>query len=92
MNWAVFFTALATCFIAELGDKTQLAALSLAASSKAPWSVFSGAVLGLALVTVIAVLLGETVAKAIPGHYIHRTSALLFIAIGVWMLLKTGSP
>ena len=92
MKWSIFLTALTTCFLAELGDKTQLAAISLASSSKSPWSVFLGAVLGLALVTGIGVFLGETITKLIPENYLKKISALLFVGIGVWMWFKDGGP
>ena len=88
MNWSVFSTAFLTCFLAELGDKTQLAAMSLTASSRNPWAVFLGAALGLALVTGIGVFFGGAVMKLVSESVLRRGSALLFVGIGIWMWFR----
>lgn len=74
--------AFATLFVAELGDKTQLAVFTLATQSKAPWEVFSGSVLALAAVTLIGVLFGDAVTRYIPPPYLRLGAAFLFIGIG----------
>jgi len=85
MNWSVLLTALTTCFLLEMGDKTQLGAIALSASSKSPVSVLLGAILGLALVTAIGVFFGGAITRYVPENYLRRGSAALFIGFGVWM-------
>lgn len=78
-----------TLFLAELGDKTQLAVFTLVSQSKAPWEVFLGASLALASVTLIGVVFGETLTRYIPPFYLRLGAAFLFIGIGVFTLWKT---
>ena len=85
MDWKVFFATFGVVFLAELGDKTQLASLNLAAESKMPLLVFLGSVAAYALVTLITVLIGETLTKFIRPEYIRYGAASLFIIIGVLM-------
>lgn len=86
MNWKILFTAFATLFIAELGDKTQLAVFTLVTQSKAPWEVFLGSVLALSAVTLIGVLFGDAVTRFIPPQYLRLGAAFLFIGIGAVVL------
>jgi putative Ca2+/H+ antiporter (TMEM165/GDT1 family) len=58
MDWKVFLTTFGTIFLAELGDKTQLASIMMTSKTKLPWSVFIGASLALTLVTLAGVLAG----------------------------------
>jgi len=88
MIWKVVLTAFTTLFLAELGDKTQLAVFTLTASSKAPLSVFVGSVLALSVVTGLGVLFGQGVTKLVPVEILNKSAALLFIGIGVWMFFK----
>ena len=82
---ATFLTAFGTLFLAEMGDKTQLAVITLTASSKRPLSVFLGAVSALAAVTALGVVFGESATKLLPGGAIHKIVATAFIGVGVWM-------
>ncbi len=91
LNWQVFFLAFSTLFIAEMGDKTQLAVFSLVADSKAPISVFLGASLALAAVTLIGVLFGGLVIKIIPVNYLKIGSGVLFMGIGFYTLWEAFS-
>lgn len=86
LNWQVFFLAFTTLFIAEMGDKTQLAVFSLVAESKAPLAVFLGASMALAAVTLIGVLFGGLVTRIIPVFYLKVGSGLLFLGIGAFTL------
>ncbi|MGE5583743.1 MAG: TMEM165/GDT1 family protein [Bacillota bacterium] len=86
LDWRVFFLAFTTLFIAEMGDKTQLAVFTLVADSKAPVAVFFGASLALLVVTFIGVLFGGVVTKIIPVHYLKVASGLLFLGIGAFTL------
>ncbi|HDZ62198.1 MAG TPA: TMEM165/GDT1 family protein [Nitrospirae bacterium] len=87
MDWKVFFVTFGAVFLAELGDKTQLAGLNLAAKSKMPLLVFFGSVSAYAVVTLITVLIGGTVAKYVSPEYIKYGAASLFVIIGVLMFL-----
>jgi putative Ca2+/H+ antiporter (TMEM165/GDT1 family) len=72
--------------VAEMGDKSQLAVVGLAAKSDSPLSVFVGASIALTLVTGLAVLTGTAVTRVVPAHWISRGAALLFILIGLLTL------
>lgn len=86
MNWKVALTTFGLIFLAEMGDKTQLAAISLAAKTKAPWAVFLGASLALVLVSLLGVLLGALLTRYVPIEVVKKISAISFLAIGVLML------
>jgi Ca2+/H+ antiporter, TMEM165/GDT1 family len=89
MAWSQFLTAFAALFIAELGDKTQLAVITMSASSKSPLSVFLGGSLALVLLTGIGVVAGEIVTKYVPEAILSKIAAVLFIAIGIWTWFKS---
>ena len=91
MDWRILASTFGLIFLAELGDKTQLAAIAVAAESKSPLAVFSGAVLALALVTLIAVAIGGTLTRFIPAPYIRKGAGALFILVGALMLISKGS-
>jgi putative Ca2+/H+ antiporter (TMEM165/GDT1 family) len=88
MDFRVFTSAFLTLFVAEVGDKTQLAVMTLSASTKKPWTVFLGGTLALALLTGLAAFFGETITKAVPEVVLRRVSASLFVVIGVWIWVK----
>jgi putative Ca2+/H+ antiporter (TMEM165/GDT1 family) len=73
-------------FLAELGDKTQLAILGFAAESKALISVFVGAALAMLIATVMAVLLGGVISAYIPERLVHVLAGMAFLVIGLLML------
>lgn len=87
MDWKIFGTAFLTLFLAEIGDKTQLAVITMTASTESKLAVFLGASLALVTVTLLAVLLGGVLTQFIPAEWLHRIAAVAFIAIGVLMLL-----
>lgn len=86
-KWSAFWTTFGALFIAEMGDKTQLAAITLAAETRSPVSVFLGAALALALVSLIGVAIGTLLGQYLPEKLIHNVAAMAFIVIGVLMLL-----
>ncbi len=86
MDWKLFASTFAAIFIAELGDKTQLATLSLAAGGSSRWTVFAGAALALVAASAIAVLAGEAVARVVPAAWIRRVAGIAFIVLGVLFL------
>lgn len=87
MDWRVFLTTFGVIFLAEMGDKTQLAAMTMAAESKKPWAVFVGAALALASVSALGVLVGSVIGNYIPLIWIKRVAAMAFVVIGILILL-----
>ncbi len=85
MDWKIFFTTFGMIFLAELGDKTQLATIMMTSKTRLPLSVFIGASLALCLVTLIGVLFGEGLIAVIPQNLLKKGAALAFIAVGLWM-------
>src|SRR6185295_9297570 len=87
MDFRVFITTLGIIFLAEMGDKTQLAAMTMAAQTKKPWAVFLGASIALAAVSALGVLVGSVIGNYVPIEWVKRVAAVAFIVIGVLMLL-----
>ena len=88
MDWRVLLTTFGVIFLAEMGDKTQLAAMTMAAQTKKPWAVLIGASLALAFVSAIGVLVGGALGHYLPIVWIKRAAAVAFIVIG--LLILTG--
>ena len=86
MDLRVLLTTFGIIFLAEMGDKTQLAAMTMAADTKKPWSVLIGASLALAAVSALGVLVGSVVGDYVPLIWVKRVAAIAFIIIGVLML------
>ena len=87
MDWKIFGTAFVTLLLAELGDKTQLAIITMSANTDSKLAVFLGASLALVLVSLLAVLVGGILNQYIPTEWLQRIVAVAFIVIGVLMLL-----
>jgi len=87
MDWKIFGTAFITLFLAELGDKTQLAVITMTANTDSKVAVFLGASLALVFVSLLAVLFGGILSHYIPTEWLQRIVAVGFIAIGVLMLV-----
>lgn len=87
MDWKIFGMAFLTLFLAELGDKTQLAVITMTASTESKISVFLGAGLALIVVTLLGVLLGGVLSQYVPVEWLQRIVAVAFIVIGVLMLI-----
>lgn len=85
MSWQIFIATFGTIFLAELGDKTQLANFSLSAKSGSKLSVFLASVLAFGIVTLLTVYLGAFLPKFIKPEHIRYASAALFIIIGLLM-------
>jgi putative Ca2+/H+ antiporter (TMEM165/GDT1 family) len=81
----VFLSTFALLFIAELGDKTQLAVISMTAKHKMPIWIFAGATLALASVTLLGVAGGEILTRFIPEFVLRKIAAVLFVLMGVLM-------
>ena len=82
---AVFLTTFTTVFLAELGDKTQLAALLLSAESGRPVLVFIGASLALISSILVGVVLGRWLSRVLPPGQLERLAGILMIALGLWL-------
>jgi putative Ca2+/H+ antiporter (TMEM165/GDT1 family) len=86
VDWHVILTTFGVIFLAELGDKTQLAAMTLAAQTRRPWAVLIGASIALACVSAIGVAVGGILGEYLPLAWIKR-AAVAFIIIGVLILI-----
>ena len=87
MDWKIFGTAFLTLFLAELGDKTQLAVITMTSSTESKLSVLLGASLALVVVTILGVAVGGVLSQYVPTEWLQRIVASAFIVIGVLMLL-----
>jgi putative Ca2+/H+ antiporter (TMEM165/GDT1 family) len=89
MGWQTFASVFGTVFLAEIGDKTQLATLLFAADAKAgKWWVFLGSASALVLAAAIGVLLGAQLERFVSPRALKIAAGIGFIAVGVWTLLS----
>jgi len=86
MDWKLVATTFGILFLAELGDKTQLAVFTLSAQHKSPGTVFLGASLALILVTLLGAYFGGLVTAYIPPKTVHIGAGALFVVLGVSLL------
>jgi putative Ca2+/H+ antiporter (TMEM165/GDT1 family) len=89
MDWKLFASTFAAIFLAEMGDKTQLATLSLAAGGSR-WVVFAASATALVATSAIAVLAGEAVSRVVPPIWIRRAAGALFLVLGILFLFSRG--
>ena len=87
MDWKIFGTAFLTLFLAEIGDKTQLAVITMTAGTDSKIAVFLGASLALITVTALGIIFGGVLAQYVPTEWLQRIVAVAFIVIGVLMLV-----
>ncbi|MBL9100080.1 MAG: TMEM165/GDT1 family protein [Myxococcales bacterium] len=96
MDLRTFFTTFGLVFLAELGDKTQLATMGLAAGADGRrWLVFAASVLALSLSSLIAVLAGDLLRSRVDPVIIQRAAAALFIVLGavlMWQSFRPAAP
>ena len=88
MPKSIFLTTFLTVFLAELGDKTQLAAMAATAKTGEAWTVFVSASLALIFATLLGVLVGGYLFKHVSPQAIKYCAAFAFIAVGVWILIR----
>lgn len=86
-KWGVFGITLITFFLAEMGDKTQIATVALSASYGTPFIIVAGTTLGMLIADVPAVWIGDKLSEKIPVKWVRVASAALFIIIGVFVAL-----
>lgn len=85
--WQTFVSAFLLVLLAELGDKTQLSVMLLAAQDRPILGVFLGAVGALIVTSLLAVLVGSTLARYIPAVYIQKGAGTVFVVIGFLLLM-----
>ncbi len=83
----VFLTTLLAFFLAEMGDKTQIATVALAAQYQALFAVVAGTTLGMMIANVPAVLMGEGIARKMPVRLVHAIVAAMFALLGAATLM-----
>jgi putative Ca2+/H+ antiporter (TMEM165/GDT1 family) len=92
MDWKVLGATFVSIFLAELGDKTQLATMTLSAGSRSRLAVFIGASLALVLTSLIGVLTGDLVARVVSPVWLQRIAGAVFIVLGVVYLVTAAAP
>jgi Ca2+/H+ antiporter, TMEM165/GDT1 family len=90
--WSTFFSTFITIFLAEMGDKTQLATLLLSAQSRSPWIVFIGAGIALIATSLVGVLLGRYLAKVLSPKTLDIAAGMLLMAISILLLGDVVQP
>jgi len=90
-KYGVFVTTLIAFFLAEMGDKTQIATIGLAAKYNNLIAVVAGTTFGMMIANVPAVIFGEKIANSIQPKIVHRIAAVIFFVLGVATLLGAGA-
>jgi putative Ca2+/H+ antiporter (TMEM165/GDT1 family) len=85
----VFVTTLVAFFVVEIGDKTQLATVALGARYHDVLAVAAGTTIGMMVANAPAVLLGDALVKRVSLNLVRLAAAASFIALGIWMLVRT---
>jgi len=83
MNWELLTVTFVTVFVAEIGDKSQLAAIALSGGSKSPQAVFLGSVVALILASFLGVILGVGIGEFLPIRLLKSIAAIGFIFIAL---------
>ena len=89
-RFGVFGATLVTFFLAEMGDKTQVATVAMAAHYQDAWKVVAGTTLGMMIADVPAVFLGDKLSAKLSLKWVHAAAALVFAALGVATLMGAG--
>lgn len=89
-RFGAFLTTLVAFFLVEMGDKTQVATIALGAQFQHVAIVTAGTTLGMMIANVPAVFLGNALIARVPLGAVRAAAALLFLAVGVWLLLETA--
>jgi len=89
-QFGVFFTTTWAFFLAEMGDKTQIATVALGAQYEPLVAVVAGTTLGMMLANAPVVFFGEAITRRVPIKAVHVVAALIFLALGVGVLLSGG--
>lgn len=89
-RYGAFLTTLVAFFLVEMGDKTQVATIALGARFHNVLEVMAGTTVGMMLANGPAVFLGDALTRRVSLALVHRIAALLFLAIGLWLLAQTA--
>ncbi len=84
--WSAFSSTFLTIFLAEIGDKTQLATLLMSAESQSPWVVFAGAATALIATSLLGVLIGRWLSYRLSPKTLEKSAGLLLLFISVMLL------
>lgn len=92
MDLKLMLSTFGLVFLAELGDKTQLATFCMSADSGLRLPVFLGSAGALVLASLIATLVGCEISRFVPEHYIKIGAGVLFVVMGAWLLFTATTP
>ena len=92
MDWKLAATTFVAVFLAELGDKTQLATLTFTATGGSRWSVFIGSACALVATSAMAVTLGAALGRVVSPAALKRVAGAAFLLIGMWVLWSSRAP
>ena len=88
MDWKLLLTTFGSVFLAELGDKTQLATLCFATGKNTFLSVFLGSSLALVTSSFLACIVGSALTRVLPIRWVHLGAGVLFLVIGALLVVK----
>ena len=84
--WQWLLIAFSTVFVAEMGDKTQLATMLMSAQGKSPWSIFFGSASALVAASLVSVTLGGWLSALVPPELLQGVAGISFILLGIYVL------
>ncbi|WP_413570416.1 TMEM165/GDT1 family protein [Bdellovibrio sp. HCB117] len=90
MDWKIFASTFITIFLAEMGDKTQFAALAASSQTKSTMTVIIAVVLALGLAGILGVIFGKFLGTLLSPQIMKYVSGTLFILVGIWVLTAKG--
>ncbi len=90
MDKRLFLTVFASVFLAEIGDKTQLATMAFASGTTSRWTVFAASAAALVLAAGIGVLFGDLVARIVSPRVLTTAAGVAFLLIGGWMIWRAS--
>ncbi len=90
MDWNLLLSTFSAIFLAEIGDKTQLAVVAFAASGSSRLTVFLGSAAALVSSSAIAVLVGATLTRWISPQWLHRGAGALFVCLGLFLIFGSS--
>tara|TARA_Y100001968_G_C19451260_1_gene768810 strand:+ start:6841 stop:7140 length:300 start_codon:yes stop_codon:yes gene_type:complete len=91
MDFPLLFSIFTTVFIAELGDKTQIATFALSGSTNRPYAVFLASSCALIFTSLLGALAGGSISSIVPERFLEATASIIFLYLGVSLLLATLS-